>query len=90
MQPHPDEVSVTVQELKSLNFLAKKPHRHHFTAKKNLSQITQYLKPVLPFDSFVFDTTLQYVMNAKLSKHRFWHCHENGLIKTIQTIPHNL
>ena len=22
-------------------------------------------------------------MNAKLSKHVFWHCHENGLIKTI-------
>ena len=20
----------------------------------------------------------------------FWHCYENGLIKTIQTIPHNL
>ena len=35
-------------------------------------------------------TTLQYVMNTKLSKHRFWHCHENWLIKTIQTIPHNL
>ena len=35
-------------------------------------------------------TTLQYIMNAKLSQHRFWHCHENGLIKTIQTIPHNL
>ena len=30
------------------------------------------------------------MMNAKLSKQRFWHCHENGLIKTIQTIPHNL
>ena len=29
-------------------------------------------------------------MNAKLSPHRFWPCHENGLIKTIQTIPHNL
>ena len=29
-------------------------------------------------------------MNAKLSKQRFWHCHENELIKTIQTIPHNL
>ena len=29
-------------------------------------------------------------MNAKLGKHRFWHCHENGLIKTILTIPHNL
>ena len=35
-------------------------------------------------------TTLQSVMNAKLSKHRFWHCHENGLIVMIQTIPHNL
>ena len=29
-------------------------------------------------------------MNTKLSKHGFWHYHENGLIKTIQTIPHNL
>ena len=35
-------------------------------------------------------TTLQSMMNAKLSQHRFWHCHENGLIKTIQTITHNL
>ena len=34
-------------------------------------------------------TILQYVMNAKLN-HRFRHCHENRLIKTIQTIPHNL
>ena len=25
-------------------------------------------------------TTLQSTMNAKLSKHGFWHCHENGLI----------
>ena len=29
-------------------------------------------------------------MNTKLSQHRFWPCHENGLIKTIRTIPHNL
>ena len=35
-------------------------------------------------------TTLQYMMNAKLSKQRFWHCYESGLRKTIQTIPHNL
>ena len=35
-------------------------------------------------------TTLQYVINGKLSKHRFWHWHENWLIKAIQTIPHNL
>ena len=35
-------------------------------------------------------TTLQSVINTKLSKQRFRHCHENGLIKMIQTIPHNL
>ena len=35
-------------------------------------------------------TTLQSMMNAKLSKQRFWHCYENGVIETIQTIPHNL
>ena len=35
-------------------------------------------------------TTLQSKMNAKLSLHRFWPYQENRLIKTIQTIPHNL
>ena len=35
-------------------------------------------------------TTLQSLMNAKLSQHRLWHCHESGLIRTIKTIPHNL
>ena len=30
------------------------------------------------------------MMNAKLSQHKFCHYYENGLIKTIQTIPHNL
>ena len=35
-------------------------------------------------------TTLQSLMNTKLSLHRFWPCHENGLMKTIQMIPHNL
>ena len=29
-------------------------------------------------------------MNAKLSPHRVWPCHENGLIQTIQMIPYNL
>ena len=29
-------------------------------------------------------------MNVKLSKQRFQHCYENGLIKTILTVPHNL
>ena len=27
------------------------------------------------------------MMNAKLSPHMFWPCHENGLIKMIQMIP---
>ena len=35
-------------------------------------------------------TTLQSIMNDKLSPHRFWPCYANGLIKTIQKIPHNL
>ena len=39
---------------------------------------------------FSYITTLQSIMNAKLSQHRFWRCHENGLIKTIETVPHNL
>ena len=37
------------------------------------------------------NTTLQQsIMNTKLCQQRFWHCHENKLIKTIKTIPHNL
>ena len=35
-------------------------------------------------------TTLQIMMNAKLSQQRFWPCHKNGLIKTIPMIPQNL
>ena len=34
-------------------------------------------------------TTLQSIMNAKLSQHRFWPCHENRLIKTIQMTHDN-
>ena len=40
--------------------------------------------------TFIPVKTLQSIMNAKLSQDGFWHCHENGLIKTIGTIPHNL
>ena len=50
-------------------------------------QIITYLA-LLIFDCPL--TTLQSIMNATLSKQMFWHCYENGLIKTIQTIPHNL
>ena len=38
----------------------------------------------------IYHTTLQSMVNAKLSKQRFRHLCENGLIKTIQTIHHNL
>ena len=38
----------------------------------------------------VLAATLQSIMNDNLSKHGFWHCHENWLNKTIQMIPHNL
>ena len=30
------------------------------------------------------------MMNVKLSQQRFRHCYENRLIKTFQTIPHNI
>ena len=30
------------------------------------------------------------MINVELSKQKFRHCYENGLIKTIQTISHNL
>ena len=39
--------------------------------------------------SLIF-TVLPFLMNAKLMKQRFWSDHENGVIKTIPTIPHNL
>ena len=35
----------------------------------------------------IHHTTLQFLMNTELSQHKFWPCHENRLIKTIQTIP---
>ena len=42
------------------------------------------------FGQLSLRATLQSLVNAKLSHLRFWPCHENGLIKTIQMIPHNL
>ena len=56
----------------------------NFRLKRIFLKLKVFLLPPLRH------TTLQSVMNAQLSKHRFWHCHENRLIKTIQTIPHNL
>ena len=35
------------------------------------------------------NVTLQTLMNTKLRQHRFWPCHDDGLINTIQTIPHS-
>ena len=50
----------------------------------------EILAPILFKMAVNLATTLQSLMNTKLSQHRFWPCHENGLINTIQTIPHNL
>ena len=36
--------------------------------------------------SSIVTSTLQSMMNEKLSPYGFWSCHENGLIKTIQRI----
>ena len=63
------------------------PHLRHWVATTSRS----LPKPRSDHYLNLFDfTTLQSVMNAKLSKQRFWHCHENSLIKTIQTIFRNL
>ena len=35
-------------------------------------------------------TTLQYMMNIKLSQQRVWHCHENGLAKSLARIPNHM
>ena len=50
------------------------------TQASKLDQVLEYIPNI----------ALQSIMNAKLSLQGFWHCHENKLIKTIQTIPHNL
>ena len=50
------------------------------TQASKLDQVLEYVPNI----------ALQSMMNAKLSLHRFWPCHENGLIKMIQTLPHNL
>ena len=59
---------------------------HRATSPKNLAKY--WTKKCTHFS--LQNTTLQSMMNAKLSLHGFWHCHENRLIKMIQTIPHNL
>ena len=69
----------------------KHPHIHiryaqytilSISVKKSLKSIT--------LQNVMISTTLQSMINTKLSKQRFGHCYENGLIKTIQTKPHNL
>ena len=59
--------------------------KHSVPAKQTLKFISTFSSQFLKVN-----TTLQSMMNTKLSKQRFRHCYENGLIKTIQTIPHNL
>ena len=52
--------------------------------------VTPSLKSINPAPIVEVSTTLQSLMDTKLSQQRFGPYHENGLIKTTQTIPHNL
>ena len=36
------------------------------------------------------DTTLQFMMNAKLSQLKFLHCQENGIVLKFPTIPKSM
>ena len=39
---------------------------------------------------YVYNTALQYMMISIVIQQRLWPCHQNGSIKTIQTITQNL
>ena len=52
------------------------------------TSLRNWCKCILPWEFEA--TTFRSMMNAKLSLHSFWTCHENELIKTIQMIPRNL
>ena len=67
----------------SLNFFFQKPYCSCIGDVKSLITIDNASLPSIPC------TTLQSIKNGNLSLHRFLHFHENGLIKTIQTIAHN-
>ena len=97
-------VCCTIKRLLALkNFEMAARHFHYFHTPSNTSlgccTDQHFLQNCIPstqlnskkdIQILSLHTTLQSIMNAKLSKQRFWHCYENGLIKTIQTIPHNL
>ena len=63
--------------------------KSHIPSKSTAPEVPRGM-PQKPYGKLSRYTTLQSKMNAKLSEQRFWHCYENGLIKTIQMIPHNL
>ena len=56
----------------------------YFLASKTVHSFTSYTC------RYFLPTTSQPIKNAKLSQQRFWHCYGNGLMKTIQTNPHNI
>ena len=73
--------------------------RRHYIKLRFRSKVSRYprillckkkLQKIKITSTYVISTTLQSLMNTRLSLHRFWPCYENGLIKTIHTIPHNL
>ena len=84
---------ITLEQLCVLQAHNQGLRRLSFTASRDLHAECDTSDGVLVFLKFwkqCISTTLQSLTNTKLSPHSFWPCHENGLIKTIPTIPHNL
>ena len=73
-----EDINEEIQDLEQSIVVVQKPN--------NSSQVAPISSSTMAPSSG--NTTLQSIMYAK--PQRFGHWHENRLIKTIQTIPHNL
>ena len=77
-------------KLHALNEAQAEAHRKEEEAKEAKKKKAKGFEPQMSKKDRKRYTTLRSIMNAKLSKQKFWHCYENGIIKTIQTIPNYL
>ena len=65
-----------------------RPPKKHQKANSNQAEVSLVVHSIKT--KLKHNPPVYAMMNAKISQQKFWHCHENGLIKTIQMIPHNL
>ena len=70
-----EDINEEIQDLEQSIVVVQKPN--------NSSQVAPISSSTMALSSG--STTLQSIMNAKPSKQRFGHCHENRLIKTKET-----